>query len=169
MESTGDAPRIPGSWDTSGGGKEKWSRKAKLTARVTGERRDDRELGIIYHPPVYRRSSLQMLFNLPDEKLSFVPASAFRSASACRFSATNFLFVARFHPRFRRRAFSRVLAALSFPFLHHFSYFIASLSLLLSASAIPEISRFRGNTFTFPRTFDASPLLATHVTLQRKA
>lgn len=26
--------------------------------------------GIIYHPPVYRRNSLQMLFNLPDGKPS---------------------------------------------------------------------------------------------------
>lgn len=42
--------------------------------RVTGERKDDRERGIIYHPAVYRRNSLQMLFNLPDGKPSCLPS-----------------------------------------------------------------------------------------------
>jgi len=43
--------------------------------------------GIIYHPPVYRRNSLQMLFNLPDGKPSFLPSStsyAFRSVDIPR-------------------------------------------------------------------------------------
>lgn len=42
--------------------------------RVTGERKDDRERDIIYHPAVYQRNSLQMLFNLPDGKPSCFPS-----------------------------------------------------------------------------------------------
>lgn len=42
--------------------------------RVTGERKNDRERDIIYHPAVCRRNSLQMLFNLPDGKPSCFPS-----------------------------------------------------------------------------------------------
>lgn len=64
--------------------------------RVTGERKNDRERDIIYHPAVCRRNSLQMLFNLPDGKPSCFLESRPRSAS-CRHSyAANFLPVAPF-------------------------------------------------------------------------
>jgi len=52
--------------------------------------------GIIYHPPVYRRNSLQMLFNLLDGKPSFLPRPRARSVPRRHSLTTKFLCAAPF-------------------------------------------------------------------------
>lgn len=64
--------------------------RAKVHRELLAEEEEETTTGthgIIYHPPVYRRNSLQMLFNLPDGKPSFLPSStsyAFRSVDIPR-------------------------------------------------------------------------------------
>lgn len=87
--------------------------RAKVRPRVAGGRRRDAAdpRGIIYHPPVYRRNSLQMLFNLPDGEPSFLPSSiscAFRCAST--FLDCQLPWVASFPPLQSTLPLSRVLS-----------------------------------------------------------
>lgn len=70
--------------------------RAKVYRELLVEEETTGTRGIIYHPPVYRRNSLQMLFNLPDGKPSFLPRPRARSVPRRHSLTTKFLHVAPF-------------------------------------------------------------------------